>query len=191
MFRYFSILIYGILALLLLCCQNNTNKIASANKKSASIKEMSEKNSDNAMSVFSDSLLPLGTIVKERQIKDKLSIETETTDIQVYLLPNDSGTNNSFLMAEIVNHTPNTISLINDVFLMYNEQNNSWRALRYPEDYSRPDIKQLISPGKSQLFRFYFPLPSNYHRGKYRLQLTFSNFSYNSYYYIYKDFLIK
>ena len=176
---------------MLVCCQNSTSTTNSANRKNNSIKEISEKSLGDAMPAFSESLIPLETIVKERKIENKELIDTEITDIQVYLLPHDYRTHHSFLMAEIVNHTPKTITLMNDVFLLYNEYNNSWTTLRYPDNYSRPDITQLIYPGKTKLFRFYFPLPSNSHKGKYRLQLAFSDLSYDSYYYIYKDFLMK
>ena len=181
--RVFSLIISTLFSLILVSCQNK----ASVNNNSALNTEGTTEISED----FSDSLLPFESIVKERQTVDKAIIEKNSTEIQVYLLQHDYNLLKSYLKTEVVNQTEDTTYLTNDTFQSYDESNNSWETLRYPDNYFRTDITQFIPPGKAKQFQFFFPISASNHKGTYKLELIFHNTSYKSYYYVQKSFMVK
>lgn len=172
---------------ILISCQSKSDRLINRNEKM----KVSDIEMNDTIPHCFISISPLETIVEELQTKNKIAIEKRNTEIQVYFLPQNCSTNNSFLKTEVVNHTKDTISLINDTFFYLNKDNNSWIKMNYPVNYSRIDISQLIPPGKTKLFHFFFPISDNDFKGTYELRLVMNNTSNNSYYSVYKKFIIE
>lgn len=170
---------------ILISCQSKSDGLIYRNEKM----EVSDIKKNDTIPRFLISFSPLETIVEEVQMKNKIAIEKRNTEIQVCFLHQNCSVNNPFLKIEVVNHTKDTISLINDVLFCLNKDNNSWVKMNYPVNYSRIDMSQLIPPGKTKLFHFFFPVSDNDFKGTYELRLAMT--SCNSYYSVYKRFIIK
>lgn len=147
---------------------------------------------NNTLNNFVDTIKSGETFIEEWQMVDDEIIKKPGADIYVYFVSNSLCLKDKFLKAEIVNQKQDTIFYVNNIFLFYQESDSTWIPLRYPENYVKKSLGYSIPPQKRINLQLYFPYEENAPlKGEYRLQLVFSNATWETHYYINKDFIIK
>lgn len=153
---------------------------------------------DSISAICSDKIGNLNLTASEETIVEKYEVDKEKiADCQNPSIElNDLGllsSNNEcyFITVVLLNNTTDSIFLSNNTFLYYSENNKSWSALPYPENFVKEDLGTFIAPNTKQCNKFFFPINDKNPQGKYKLQLSFYARPGKTLYYISKIFIIK